>query len=435
MFRSFFPRPTLYFASAALWTALCVAAWYGGLRGLDALSGYRHVVEFIARSGASTFLPTTAAAGNLSPGWFADIWFYIYMLGCFAAFIGFWLWYAPHRWSLWSVIGSAAIALSAWIQVELNVMINEWFGGFYDTVQKALSGAGKVPLSSFYGYLLTFMFIGLAFVTISVLSSFLVSHYVFRWRTAMNEFYTAHWDRLRRIEGASQRIQEDTMRFASIAEGLGMSFINSLMTLAAFLPILWGLSSHVTALPLVGKVPQGLVFVALLWSIGGTGLLALAGVRLPGLQFRNQRVEAAYRKELVLGEDQPDRAQPPTVAALFDDVRKNYFRLYFNYMYFNVVRYCYLQVGVLVPYVALAPTIVSGTITLGIMQQIVRAFGQVETSFQFLVNSWTTIVELLSIHKRLVAFSATLEGLPLSPIEQERESAAAHFDPPEMSAT
>ena len=65
----------------------------------------------------------------------------------------------------------------------------------------------------------------------------------------------------------------------------------------------------------------------------------VAGLKLPGLQFRNQRVEAAYRKELVYGEDHADRAQPPTVAELFANVRHNYFRLYFHYIYFNVVRY------------------------------------------------------------------------------------------------
>src|SRR5690606_14982195 len=103
-------------------------------------------------------------------------------------------------------------------------------------------------------------------------------------------------------------------------ETLGTRLIDAVMTLIAFLPILWGLSAHVTELPLIGSVPQPLVFVAILWSVFGTALLALAGIRLPGLEFRNQRVEAAYRKELVFGEDHADRAQPPTLAELFSAV-------------------------------------------------------------------------------------------------------------------
>ena len=191
------------------------------------------------------------------------------------------------------------------------------------------------------------------------------------------------------------------------------------MTLIAFLPILWVLSAYVKELPLIGEVPQALVFVAVIWAAFGTALLAIAGIRLPGLEFRNQRVEAAYRKELVLGEDNADRAQAPTLQELFRAVRANYFRLYLNFLYFNVVRYGYLQAGVLVPYIALAPSIVAGGLTLGVMQQIIRAFGRVEGSFQYLVNSWTTIVSLISIYKRLRAFEALMRDEPLDVIEAE----------------
>jgi peptide/bleomycin uptake transporter len=44
------------------------------------------------------------------------------------------------------------------------------------------------------------------------------------------------------------------------------------------------------------------------------------------------------------------------------------------------------------------------------MQQIVRAFGRVESSFQYLVSSWTTIVELISVYKRLRAFEQRIGG-------------------------
>jgi peptide/bleomycin uptake transporter len=186
----------------------------------------------------------------------------------------------------------------------------------------------------------------------------------------------------------------------------------------------------VKEVPFFGAVPQALVIVALVWAVFGTGLLAIVGIRLPGLEFRNQRVEAAYRKELVLGEDHAERAQPPTLSALFRDVRHNYFRLYFNYLYFNVARYGYLQASALVAYVALAPAIIgAGAFTLGVMQQILRAFDRVQSSFQFLVNSWTTIVELISIYKRLKAFEATLEDKPLGDIEQELEPGAAAAPP------
>jgi peptide/bleomycin uptake transporter len=199
-------------------------------------------------------------------------------------------------------------------------------------------------------------------------------------------------------------VQEDTNRFASIMEDLGISFVRSVMTLLAFLPILWSFSAQVKVLPWIGAVPQALVWVAIVFALCGTVLLAMIGFKLPGLQFQNQKVEAAYRKELVYGEDDQNRATGHQLGLLFREVRRNYFRLFFHYMYFDVAKWSYLQVGVMVPYIAMGPTLVAGGITLGIFQQVVRAFGRVESSFQYLVNSWTTVIELISVYKRLRAF-------------------------------
>jgi len=240
------------------------------------------------------------------------------------------------------------------------------------------------------------------------LNLFFVSHYVFRWRTAMNEFYTLHWDQLRHIEGASQRIQEDTMRFAKTTESLGVSLVEAVMTLIAFLPVLFSLSAHVKELPIVGEIPHALMWAAVAWSVVGTLILMIVGYKLPGLEFNNQKVEAAYRKELVYGEDYADRAQPQTLKALFSKVRFNYFRLYFHYAYFNLVRIWYLQLDNIYGTFILFPSIAAGTITLGLMMQIGNVFGKVRESFQYLISSWPTIIELLSIYKRLKIFEEQL---------------------------
>ena len=65
------------------------------------------------------------------------------------------------------------------------------------------------------------------------------------------------------------------------------------------------------------------------------------------------------------GEDDSKRAAPPTLIGLYAAVRRNYFRVYLNYMYFNVGRILYLQTDNIFPYIVLAPTIVAGKITLG----------------------------------------------------------------------
>jgi peptide/bleomycin uptake transporter len=410
MFSSFFPNPKLFFPATVLWTALSMALWYGFARDLGPQLSLGRLVGF-------PYPPVNADGTAIAVETAHNIWLYQYMIVAGAIFVGLVGWLLPHRWFRWSVGVSAILIFFIWFQVQLDVMINNWFGTFYNMIQQALGKPGAVTQEQFFGQLATFAGIALVAVTAAVLTAFVTSHYIFRWRAAMNDYYVANWRRLRHIEGASQRIQEDTQRFASTLESLGADLIDALMTLIAFLPILWVLSAHVKELPLIGEVPQALVFVAVIWAATGTALLAIAGIRLPGLEYRNQRVEAAYRKELVLGEDDAHRAQAPTLQGLFRDVRANYFRLYWNFLYFNVVRFGYLQVGALVPYIALAPSIVAGGLTLGVMQQIIRAFGRVEGSFQYLVKSWTTIVSLISIYKRLRAFEALMQDEPLGVIE------------------
>jgi len=313
------------------------------------------------------------------------------------------------KWFLWSIFGTVIILGGTWYKVQVDVQINEWFGDFYNFIQDSLANPGKNSFDTMLAFMLTFAKIAGIYIVIAVLLEFFVKHYVFRWRTAMNEYYMSYWPQLRHIEGAAQRVQEDTMRFARIMEGLGIAFVRSLMTLVAFLPILWGLSSHVTELPWIGHVDQAFVFIAIISATFGTVILALVGIKLPGLEFNNQKVEAAYRKELVLGEDHEERAQPPKISELYDNVRSNYFVLFKHYLYFDIAKWSYLQFTVVVPYIAMGPTIVAGAITLGVMQQVIRAFGKVEDSFQFLVNSWSTIVELISIYKRLSAFESQIK--------------------------
>jgi peptide/bleomycin uptake transporter len=402
MFVSFFPRPKLFFWSAVVWTAISMAVWYGYVSGLTQSS--------------------TPGIVGVALFWSApSLWFDLYFLIAVAIFAGFWMTLAPHPWASWSILGSALILFTSYFQVQVSVAINSWYGPFYDLVQAALSKSKPVTIEQFYGELSTFSGIALVAVVVGVLTRFFVSHYIFRWRTAMNDFYVVNWPRLRTIEGASQRVQEDTMRFATTVEGLGVNLISAVLTLLAFLPVLLRLSSNITELPLIGSIPYPLVIAAVVWSLLGTGALALIGIRLPGIEFFNQRVEAAYRKELVLGEDDSTHADPPTLAMLFANIRHNYFRLYLNFLYFNVGRIVYLQVDVIFPYILLGPTIVAGKITLGAMNQILNAFTQVRTSFQYLVNSWSTIVELISIYQRLRGFEAMIHGDPLPPIEAEAE--------------
>ncbi len=406
MFKSFFPDSRWFWLSVVVWSALCIFGWYsfntqlGAMIGLD-LSNTDPVI------GLGHFFTDSFKL------------FYLYYASSVALFALFWFQYKPNRWLWWSIIGSAIILFSTYFSVQVSVAINNWRRPFFDAVQNALTAESTVTSTQLYGLIIQFAEIAFIAIVVFVLTRFFVSHYIFRWRTAMNDYYTQQWKNVRHIEGASQRVQEDTMRFASIMEELGVSMVDAIMTLFAFLPVLWELSKHVSELPIIGQIASPLFYASIFWSLFGTLLLAIVGIKLPGLEFKNQRVEAAYRKELVYGEDDGTRAEPLTLKELFSHVRKNYFKLYFHYMYFNVARSMYIQADNIFVYILLVPTIVAGKITFGILQQILTAFSQVSESFQYLVKSWYKIVELLSVHKRLKSFEAAINDEPLPEIDQQ----------------
>lgn len=398
MFKCYFPRPLLFFISAAVWSLVVVLFWFGVAAQLPA-----HFPS-LAKAFLAPLPTTVARFWQLS-----YLWFYLYFWAAVTIFAVVWRLIDHHPWQRWSVWGLALIIFSTWFGVQVGVAINAWYAPFGDLIQKALGKAGSVKIEDFYQQIYAFLGIALVAVVVGVLNNFFVSHWVFRWRTAMNNFFMANWGQLRHVEGASQRVQEDTMRFADTLESWGVSLLQAIMTLIAFLPILAQLSVHVKSVPIIGDIPYALVIIAIVWSLFGTALLAVVGIKLPGLSFKNQRVEAAYRKELVYGEDDANRAAPPTVKALYNQVRYNYFRLYFHYLYFNITRILYLQVDNIFGLFVLFPAIVAGTITLGLMNQISNVFDQVRSSFQYLINSWSTLVELMSIYKRLHSFEMILK--------------------------
>ena len=193
-------------------------------------------------------------------------------------------------------------------------------------------------------------------------------------------------------------------------EGLGTSLIEAVMVLIQFIPILLGLSIGIPIF-FFDDWQYGLVTGALIWSIGGTIFLIGLGwlLRLVGVEYDLQKREAAYRKILVIAEDD-ETIRPKTIEELFHDVRGIHFKSYIRYLYFNVGRIAYMQANVLSAYVLLAPAIVAGAVTLGVMQQIIRAFGRVEGSLQYLLRAWPTIIELLSVYKRLREFERQIQA-------------------------
>jgi len=309
------------------------------------------------------------------------------------------------KWAMWAWGGFLFIIGSLVAQTWIDVKINEWYKGFYDLLQKAVES----DVSEFYDGIFLFMKLAIPYVIIYTITNYFTRLYAFRWREAMTFAYMPFWKAMdAKVEGASQRIQEDCMNFARIVESIGLQIIRALMLLIAFIPILWSLSSNVI-IPWFKDINGSLVYISITASLGGVIISWLVGIKLPGLEYNNQVVEAAFRKELVYGEDdRVEYAKPPTVLELFTGIKFNYHRLFLHYGYFDLWLIMYNQSMVIVPYIIMGPGLFTGAMTLGILIQTSSAFREVQGSFSLFMQNWTRITELRSIFKRLNEFEKAI---------------------------
>lgn len=386
------------------------------------------------------------------------------------------------KWVLWAYLGLFLLLFFLYIQTSLNVAINSWYSDFYNVLQKpkielldsnstqkieenlennttliqeanqraeqnfqkanfinkgalyyyqnlleyffnsrAMIEKPNYSANDFYALILVFLAIAIPYVLIATINIYFASVYAFKWREAMTFSYLKFWkNKDDNIEGSSQRIQEDTYNFSKIVESLGLSFIKALMTLVAFIPILWSLSDVVSkalfanlsensSFYFLKNIDGLLVYIALLISLGGLVVSWFVGIKLPGLEYNNQKAEAAFRKELVYAEDnRKEYAKNETMIELFTGLKFNYKRLFLHYGYFNIWLILFEQMIVIVPFLIMAPGLFAGAIGLGIVMQINNAFDQVRSSFSVFITNWTTITQLRSIYKRLKEFEKNI---------------------------
>jgi peptide/bleomycin uptake transporter len=321
--------------------------------------------------------------------------------------------YCNKRWVLWAWGGALVLLLSLYAQVYMSVLFNDWYGRFYNLFQPGNGGT----IEQFWGEFAWFFKIAGVWITLAMWTGWFTRLYSFRWRKAMTFSYVPRWSNVKtEVEGASQRIQMDTERYAKIVESLGLQVVRGIMTLIAFCPILWKLSDHVLIkivdwkIPYLYDAPGNLVWTAVFSTALGMIISWFVGYYLPDLEYNNQVVEAKFRKDLVYGEDHKgEYSAPKNIARLFFGLERNYHRLFLHYGYFDLWYNLYNQLMVILPYAVVGPSVVLGVLPLGVLIQVSNAFGKVHGSMSLFIENWTTVNELRSIWRRLHEFEHNIE--------------------------
>ena len=120
-------------------------------------------------------------------------------------------------------VGLVAFVGHHLFKAYLKWALNEWYGRFYDTLQQAAEYASgdaddawrATQRARVGAQLVEFAQIVAPAVVVHPLAGYVRNRWVLAWRLCLIEAYVALWNTaLPTIEGASQRVHEDTLRFA-----------------------------------------------------------------------------------------------------------------------------------------------------------------------------------------------------------------------------
>lgn len=312
--------------------------------------------------------------------------------------------------------------------VGLSVIFSYWRREFYNALQDK-DWRAFLELLFFYrrtpsGFMPGFSALAAIQIALYVYSVYVNQLLQIRWRRWMTRAFLAEWlaDRayynisLTRAPGAigtdnpDQRIAEDLNDFTSMTLSLSLDLLSNIVSLGSFLVILWGLSG--TLLVFGIPVPGYMVWVALAYAIVGTWVTHLVGNPLALLRFKQQRVEADFRYALVRVREnmesialyRGEQEEAVNLRERFVALIANWRQIMTRLKLLNSLVSGYSQIAIIFPYGVAAPRYFSGAMQLGGLMQTAGAFGSVQDSMSWFVQSYASIAQWRSIVERLATF-------------------------------
>ena len=305
--------------------------------------------------------------------------------------------------------------------VAIDVLLNQWQNRFFNALQDR-SWDVFVREIGFFCVLAT------CYIALAVYKLYLNQWLQIRWRRWLTSHYLGEWlDNAHHYrmqlqgdaaDNPDQRITDDVKLFVERTLDIGIGLLSSIVTLASFVIILWGLSAA-APLHIFGKefdIPGYLVWGALIYAILGTALTQWIGSPLVNLDFQQQRFEADFRFNLVRVREnseqiallQGESAERQRLAERFGRVIENWYGIMSRTKRLTAFTASYSQAAVIFPYILVAPAYFANKIQLGGLQQTASAFGSVQTALSFFVSIYRTMAEWRAVVARLDGFEMAI---------------------------
>lgn len=240
---------------------------------------------------------------------------------------------------------------------------------FRETFWNAISNKEQLHFIQQLG-VFTVVALGASFV--SGVSGYFVALSTIEWRKVLN-------DRAHKVdvqaENLNQRIQEDCSSYPDLILNIGYGAVKALMYIIVFVTSLL-MSFHWWYLLI-------LVGYAVIGSIA-TNYIAKPLIKL---NYEQQRAEATYRNNLTIDN--------------FSDCIRIMFGLAKKQKHLTYFQQLYLQAGVVIPLIIIAPTYFYTAMTIGVLMRFNSLASTILDNMSYGISSFGIINKLLSCRKRL----------------------------------
>ncbi|MDF2635035.1 MAG: Xenobiotic-transporting ATPase [Pelosinus sp.] len=328
-------------------------------------------------------------------------------------------WFSEEKWGA-RVLLAVIIALNLG-HVYILVLLNEWNNTFYNTLQNH-------DKDGFVSAIGTFSMLAACYIVVAVYELYMQQMLEIKWRRWLTQEYLETWldkrsyYRMQLLDHSTdnpdQRISEDLKLFVNLTLRLSLGLLKATVTLFSFMFILWKLSGSLI-IPIGQEqisIPGYMLWIAIIYSIMGTWLTVKIGNPLVGLNFRQQRYEADFRFSLIrLRENSEsialyggEKQEQAKLTDRFQMVFQNFKELMLRQKRLTWFTSGYSQVAIIFPLVVAAPRYFSNQIQLGGLIQTASAFGRVQDSLSFFVDSYSLFAEWQSVINRLIGFRNTI---------------------------
>jgi vitamin B12/bleomycin/antimicrobial peptide transport system ATP-binding/permease protein len=318
-----------------------------------------------------------------------------------------------------------AIVLLNFAYVYNAVLFNDWQRAFFDAIEKRNQ-------AEFATQLARWIYLGFGYVAIAVYKFYLTQLLGVRWRAWLTRHYLERWlagqafyrMELARYSGTGapdnpdQRIQEDLQQFTEYSLALTMGLLNAVITLFSFVGVLWALSGGLL-FNMGGndyELHGYMVWAAVAYCIMGSVLTHYIGRPQIGLNFQQQRYEADFRHHMVrvreyseaIALDKGENVERGHLNHRFLAVLTNYVKLIKAQK--NIIGFgtFFGQAALVFPYLVAAPRFFAGAITLGQLQQIASAFGEVSDALSWFIDNYNKVAVWRATADRLTSFEESV---------------------------